>query len=193
MYKRQDEKTVTVDVIAKDAATNGLFTVDYDAANLTLTNVSFNTQYPSHKDCLLYTSSRTYTAFIDRTEPVLSNVYFREDAETASASTVTVSADEKTVTVDVIAKDAATNGLFTVDYDADVYKRQVYAMMYVMRLGMYPFVVPEGYDTPSTSADKICVDLGGGNGISNLYYCLLYTSRPHKAHHHPPLYPQLHR
>ena len=45
-----DEKTVTVDVIAKDAATNGLFNVDYDAANLTLTNVSFNTQYSSHKD-----------------------------------------------------------------------------------------------------------------------------------------------
>ena len=45
-----DEKTVTVNVLAKDAATNGLFTVDYDAANLTLTNVSFNTQYSSHKD-----------------------------------------------------------------------------------------------------------------------------------------------
>ena len=45
-----DEKTVTVDVIAKDAATNGLFNVDYDATNLTLTNVSFNTQYSSHKD-----------------------------------------------------------------------------------------------------------------------------------------------
>ena len=45
-----DEKTVTVDVLAKDAATNGLFTVDYDAANLTLTNVSFNTQYSSYKD-----------------------------------------------------------------------------------------------------------------------------------------------
>ena len=45
-----DEKTVTVDVIAKDAATNGLFNVDYDAANLTLTNVSFNTQYSSYKD-----------------------------------------------------------------------------------------------------------------------------------------------
>ena len=65
--------------------------------------------------------------------------------------------------------------------DADIYNGKdvkmyatnvsgVYAMMYVMRLGMYPFVVPEGYDTPSTSADKICVDLGGGNGISNLYY-----------------------
>ena len=45
-----DEKTVTVDVIAKDAATNGLFNVDYDAANLTLTNVAFNTQYSSYKD-----------------------------------------------------------------------------------------------------------------------------------------------
>ena len=45
-----DEKTVTVNVLAKDAATNGLFTVDYDAANLTLTNVSFNTQYSSYKD-----------------------------------------------------------------------------------------------------------------------------------------------
>ena len=45
-----DEKNVTVDVLAKDAATNGLFTVDYDAANLTLTNVAFNTQYSSYKD-----------------------------------------------------------------------------------------------------------------------------------------------
>ena len=65
--------------------------------------------------------------------------------------------------------------------DADIYNGEdvkmyatnvsgVYAMMYIMRLGMYPFVVPEGYDTPSTSADKICVDLGGGNGVSNLYY-----------------------
>ena len=44
-----DEKTVTVDVIAKDAATNGLFNVSYNAG-LTLTNVSFNTQYSSHKD-----------------------------------------------------------------------------------------------------------------------------------------------
>ena len=43
--------------------------------------------------------------------------------------------------------------------DADIYNGEdvkmyatnvsgVYAMMYVMRLGMYPFVVPEGYDTP---------------------------------------------
>ena len=45
-----DEKTVTVNVLAKDVATNGLFTVDYDAANLTLTNVAFNTQYSSYKD-----------------------------------------------------------------------------------------------------------------------------------------------
>ena len=45
-----DEKTVTVNVLAKDAVTNGLFTVDYDAANLTLTNVAFNTQYSSYKD-----------------------------------------------------------------------------------------------------------------------------------------------
>ena len=44
-----DEKTVTVDVIAKDAATNGLFNVGYNAG-LTLTNVSFNTQYSSYKD-----------------------------------------------------------------------------------------------------------------------------------------------
>ena len=45
-----DEKTVTVNVLAKDAATNGMFTVDYDAANLTLTNVAFNTQYSSYED-----------------------------------------------------------------------------------------------------------------------------------------------
>ena len=31
-------------------------------------------------------ASRTYTAFIDRTEPVLSNVYFKEDVETAPAA-----------------------------------------------------------------------------------------------------------
>ena len=31
-------------------------------------------------------ASRSYTAFIDRTEPVLSNVYFREDAETGAWS-----------------------------------------------------------------------------------------------------------
>ena len=76
--------------------------------------------------------------------------------------------------------------------DADIYNGEdvkmyatnvsgVYAMMYIMRLGMYPFVVPEGYDTPSTSADKICVDLGGGNGISNLYYLqagLLRAAKP---------------
>ena len=60
------------------------------------------------------------------------------------------------------------NGLDTKMYATNV--AGVYAMMYVVKLGMYPFVVPEGYDTPSTSADKICVDLGGGNGVSNLYY-----------------------
>lgn len=63
----------------------------------------------------------------------------------------------------------------------------VYAMMYVVKLGMYPFVVPEGYDTPSTSADKICVDLGGGNGVSNLYYLqagLLLRGQDHQRHHH---------
>ena len=40
------------------------------------------------------------------------NLPMGDAAENASASKVTVSADEKTVTVDVIAKDAATNGLF---------------------------------------------------------------------------------
>ena len=62
----------------------------------------------------------------------------------------------------------AYNGLDEKMYATNV--AGVYAMMYVVKLGMYPFVVPEGYDTPSTSADKICVDLGGGNGVSNLYY-----------------------
>ena len=45
-----DEKTVTVDVLAKDAANNGLFSVNYDAASLTLNDVTFNTQYSSYKD-----------------------------------------------------------------------------------------------------------------------------------------------
>ena len=56
-----DEKTVTVNVLAKDAATNGLFTVDYDAANLTLTNVAFNTQYSSYKDA----SSKVTLGYVD--------------------------------------------------------------------------------------------------------------------------------
>ena len=43
------------------------------------------------------------------------------------------------------------NGLDTKMYATNV--AGVYAMMYVVKLGMYPFVVPEGYDTPSTSAD----------------------------------------
>ena len=47
----------------------------------------------------------------------------------------------------------------------------VYAMMYVVKLGMYPFVVPEGYDTPSTSADKICVDLGGATASATCITC----------------------
>ncbi len=65
--------------------------------------------------------------------------------------------------------------------DADIYNGEtpkmyathpagIYAMMYVFQLGKYPFVVPEGYATPTTAADKISLDLGGGNGISNLYY-----------------------
>lgn len=56
-----DEKTVTVNVLAKDAATNGLFTVDYDAANLTLTNVAFNTQYSSYKDA----SGKVIPGYVD--------------------------------------------------------------------------------------------------------------------------------
>ncbi len=65
--------------------------------------------------------------------------------------------------------------------DADIYNGKdvkmfatapsgIYAMMYIFRLGTYPFVIPEGYDAPAVSADHISLDLGGGNGISNLYY-----------------------
>ena len=48
----EDEKTVTVTVVPKndDVTTNGLFTVDYDASVLTLTDVTFASQYSSHKD-----------------------------------------------------------------------------------------------------------------------------------------------
>ena len=47
-----DEKTVTVNVIAKseDATTNGLATVEYDPSILTLTDVSMFADYTSHKD-----------------------------------------------------------------------------------------------------------------------------------------------
>ncbi len=46
----------------------------------------------------------------------------------------------------------------------------VYAMMYVFPLGTYPFVMPEGYTEPAPSKDLISLNLGSGNGISNLYY-----------------------
>lgn len=48
----EDEKTVTVTVVPKndDVTTNGLFTVDYDASVLTLADVTFASQYSSHKD-----------------------------------------------------------------------------------------------------------------------------------------------
>lgn len=46
----------------------------------------------------------------------------------------------------------------------------VYAMMYVFPLGSYPFAVPEGYEEPAASRDLIALNLGSGNGISNLYY-----------------------
>ena len=46
----------------------------------------------------------------------------------------------------------------------------VYAMMYVFPLGAYPFELPEGSADPGISADRISVDLGGGNGIGTLYY-----------------------
>ena len=43
----EDEKTVTVTVVPKN---DGLFTVDYDASVLTLADVTFASQYSSHKD-----------------------------------------------------------------------------------------------------------------------------------------------
>ena len=46
----------------------------------------------------------------------------------------------------------------------------VYAMMYVFPLGTYPFALPEGYEEPAPSKDLISLNLGNGNGISNLYY-----------------------
>ena len=47
-----DEKTVTVNVIAKsdEATTNGLATVEYDSGLLTLTDVAMYGDYTSHKD-----------------------------------------------------------------------------------------------------------------------------------------------
>ena len=51
-------------------------------------------------------ASRTYTAFIDRTEPVLSNVYFREDAETGTRSLVLTAQDDRYVAA-----------AFLIDYD----------------------------------------------------------------------------
>ena len=48
----EDEMTVPLTVFPKndDITTNGLFTVDYDASVLTLADVTFASQYSSHKD-----------------------------------------------------------------------------------------------------------------------------------------------
>ena len=51
-------------------------------------------------------ASRTYTAFIDRTEPVLSNVYFKEDVETGTRSLVLTAQDNRYVAA-----------AFLIDYD----------------------------------------------------------------------------
>ena len=48
----------------------------------------------------------------------------------------------------------------------------VYAMMYTFPLGIYPFNVPEGSPEPEPSRDRASLDLGTGNGISNLYYLM---------------------
>ena len=51
-------------------------------------------------------ASRTYTAYVDRTEPVLSNVYFKEDVETGTRSLVLTAQDNRYVAA-----------AFLIDYD----------------------------------------------------------------------------
>ena len=47
----------------------------------------------------------------------------------------------------------------------------VYANMYVLKLGAYPFTVPEGVEAPETSKDRISLNLSmSTTGITNLYY-----------------------
>lgn len=92
-----DEKTVTVDVLAKDAANNGLFSVDYDAASLTLNDVTFNTQYSSYKDA----DGKVTLGYVDLTGV---------SAGTAVASlTFTVNASAASDKVDLTVTEAERN------------------------------------------------------------------------------------
>lgn len=48
----------------------------------------------------------------------------------------------------------------------------VYGLMYTFPLGTFVFTTPEGYTAPAPSADRMSLDLGSGNGMSNLYYLM---------------------
>ncbi|MBQ7871212.1 MAG: leucine-rich repeat protein [Oscillospiraceae bacterium] len=48
----------------------------------------------------------------------------------------------------------------------------VYGLMYVFPLGTYVLTTPEGYEAPAPSADLMSLNLGSGNGMSNLYYLM---------------------
>lgn len=57
----------------------------------------------------------------------------------------------------------------------------VYGLMYLFPLGIYALNVPDGYTEPEPSADLISLDLGSGNGISNLYYLMAGQLRGAKS------------
>lgn len=87
-------------------------------------------------------ASRTYTAFIDRTEPVLSNVYFKEDVETGTRSLVLTAQDNRYVAA-----------AFLIDYDK---------MSILDRTAGSPEGAAEG------AATDISLDLSKAEGVDHL-------------------------
>ena len=88
-------------------------------------------------------ASRTYTAFIDRTEPVLSNVYFKEDVETGTRSLVLTAQDNRYVAA-----------AFLIDYDK---------MSILDGTAGSPEGAAEG------AATDVSLDLSKAEGVDHLY------------------------
>ncbi len=91
----EDETTVTVNVRAAELATNGLFTVEYDAAVMTLSDVAFATDYSSYKD----EAGKVTLGYVDldgvAADAIVATLTFTLDAAAVDAATVTITETER--------------------------------------------------------------------------------------------------
>ena len=91
----EDETTVTVNVRAAELATNGLFTVEYDAAVMTLSDVAFATDYSSYKD----EAGKVTLGYVDldgvAADAIVATLTFTLDADAVDAATVTITETER--------------------------------------------------------------------------------------------------